>query len=279
MHEETILKSSIFGGYNKRDVIQYVDAVVEQTNKKAQGLEEQIALLQQENGQLKNRLLLERQPSLAPPRDTGSPLPRYVQEEERAPAPFSYAAPVAPPAPSQRETPQEMSIRQQMELPEGTYMVANERDIVTMPEPLPVYRTREKAVPRPTAVAEQTDYVLPEVLRAPEARPPEQAMPAMEQPKPRRFQGPPSLGATLRPGSYTAPTEDRTRAAQPTEAPSTYTLKLPPTEALMSEDVVKLQQQVASLKALLEKERLAKAKLAAQLEFSNNLLLQLYNNK
>ncbi|PXV88313.1 hypothetical protein C8E03_10835 [Lachnotalea glycerini] len=109
MSEETILKNSFLGGYKKRDVIQYVDDLLEENEKKVKGMEEQITFLIKENKRLKAKTINEK------------------------PIPF--------PAEKGIESGNKISLKQQMELPEGSYMVSKDR-VVSLPEPLPIYQTK-----------------------------------------------------------------------------------------------------------------------------------------
>ncbi|WP_099204226.1 hypothetical protein [Scatolibacter rhodanostii] len=57
MIQETILKNSLFGGYKKQDVLDYLDSILDENDKKTQHLEDELAFLRNENKLLQKRVL------------------------------------------------------------------------------------------------------------------------------------------------------------------------------------------------------------------------------
>lgn len=131
MSEETILKNSIFGGYKKSDVIQYIDDILEQNENKVKQLEEQIAFFIKENSKLKSQVEKTRHQSVLENKGESN-----LYQKNDVPIPF----------PKQQvnllDHNNDVSVRTQMELPEGSYIITKDNRVTTLPEPLPIYQTK-----------------------------------------------------------------------------------------------------------------------------------------
>lgn len=55
MSEDIILRNTFFGGYKKKDAIQYIDKMLEENENKIKQMEEQISSLKKENRRLKEK--------------------------------------------------------------------------------------------------------------------------------------------------------------------------------------------------------------------------------
>lgn len=116
MSEETILKNSFFGGYKKREVIRYVDNILEENEKKIKEMEKQMSFLIKENKQLK----------------------RDSQEK----SPISFPSPV----PLTKEEDKTVSVKNQMDLPEGSYIISENRKMTHLPDPHPIYQVKRPEI-------------------------------------------------------------------------------------------------------------------------------------
>ncbi|GEM_PF-6524580 len=108
MSEETILKNSLFGGYKKSDVLQYIDKILEENESKMNQMEEKISFLIKENKRLK-----------ANTQDT-NPIPFKTHRKD-------------------------LSIEKQLELPEGSYLLSKDNQLMLLPDPDPIYQTKKPA--------------------------------------------------------------------------------------------------------------------------------------
>ncbi|KAB1437853.1 hypothetical protein [Candidatus Galacturonibacter soehngenii] len=190
MSEETILKNSLFGGYKKSDVIQYIDEILEEKESKIKQLEDQVTCLIKENKRLKENT------------------------KDTAPIPF----------PTQPKEIQEVEIRKQMELPQGSYLLDKDNQLLMLPDPKPIYQTKK---------VDLKIY-------------PEEAV------------------------SCVAATKELQKEND--EAISTIHKNIVPDKELETEDLKQLKEKVEQLE-------LEKQKLMAKLEYSNDLLIDLYKNK
>lgn len=191
MSEETILKNSLFGGYKKSDVIQYIDEILEENESKIKQLEDQVTCLIKENNRLK------------------------ANTKDTVPIPF----------PTQIKEIQEVAIRKQMELPEGSYLLDKDNQLLKLPEPDPIYQTKK------------VDLKIH----------PEEAV------------------------TYVAATKEQHREND--EAINViHDKNIVPDKKLETDDLKQLKEKVEQLE-------LEKQKLMAKLEYSNDLLIDLYKNK
>lgn len=124
MGQDTILKSSLFGGYRKRDVTEYIDSILEENKRLMEALRQQVASLSQENSCLRDRS------GLFPTEQLTAAAHELSVENERQDLPGG-------PFVIDHDT-------QELGLPEGTYVVSKDHGIVSLPEPEPVYHVREK---------------------------------------------------------------------------------------------------------------------------------------
>lgn len=210
MSEETILKSSMFGGYKKEDVINYIDSVSEQNDKKAKEMEEQIVHLTKENNMLKKQLTEAKKQSNNA---------HYLLQDTNNTG-------------NQKEIP----VRQQMELPEGTYLLSNDHSVIHLPEPSPAYQTKEKST-----IEDETSY-----------------------------ENVPDVHAEIAATEQTENSKNIQDKYIGQNEAAAYSA------GLNSEGIRDIQAELASVKSLLEKEKNEKQMLAAKLEFCNELLLKLY---
>lgn len=131
MSGETILKSSIFGGYKKKDVLQYVDSLLDENDRKIHRMEDRISFLTKENNRMRAQL------NAGEDRITGIPgashpaAPVSVAEQEltKDRKPITAAG---------RE---DVSDEQPMRLAQGTYLVSKGK-VIDLPDPSPIYRTK-----------------------------------------------------------------------------------------------------------------------------------------
>lgn len=234
MSEETILKNSIFGGYKKEDVIKYIDSVSEENDKKVKDMEEQIILLTKENNKLKKQLAEEKNQ------------PEVSGENNKAEIEYSHEG-------KHREG---LSVRQQMELPEGMYLVSKDHSVINLPEPVPAYQTKEKS----------------SILNSIEESKKEALHKASEEDETTYENVTAEIAATEQTGNNKN-TRDGCKM-EPTKVTSLN--ETASQKPLLSEGIKEIQAELISVKALLEKEKNEKQMLAAKLEFCNDLLLELY---
>ena len=263
-----MLKSSIFGGYNKRDVNQYVDSVVEENEKKARDLEEQIDLLTKENFRLKNQLVVEKKkrPGVTGGNSSAEGQLAHAVKQSSFQLPVDKAL--------NREG---LSIRQQMDLPEGTYLVSKDHGIMNLPEPSPVYRTKEKNPVlnlRPGLQDEVSSKMQGEETN-PSFEGVADRVAAAGQMDSNRF---PQDGSGMESSAAEGYKTIQKNAADGKYGgtKSEYRAEFSAPDSLQSEEIAELQSELVAVRILLEKEKREKQKLAAKLEFSNDLLLQLY---
>lgn len=191
MSEETILKNSLFGGYKKSDVIQYIDEILEEKESKIKQLEDQVTCLIKENKRLKENT------------------------KDTAPIPF----------PTQPKEIQEVEIRKQMELPQGSYLLDKDNQLLMLPDPEPIYQTKKVDVK----------------IHSEEAV------------------------------TYVAATKEQ--QSENDEAINViHDKNIVPDKKLETDDLKQLKEKVEQLE-------LEKQKLMAKLEYSNDLLIDLYKNK
>lgn len=131
MSQDTILKSSIFGGYKKSDVTEYIDSILEENQKSNEVLKQKISSLEQENSSLKESIGPFAAERLAAAADNVA-----VKNEKQN---YSPERPFAI-KPSQALDADTREFR----LPEGTYLVSKDSGIVSLPDPEPVYHVRKK---------------------------------------------------------------------------------------------------------------------------------------
>lgn len=241
MSEETILKNSIFGGYKKEDVIKYIDSVSEENDKKVKDMEEQIILLTKENNKLKKQLAEEKNQ------------PEVSGENNKAEIEYSHEG-------KHREG---LSVRQQMELPEGMYLVSKDHSVINLPEPVPAYQTKEKS----------------SILNSIEESKKEALHKASEEDETTYENVTAEIAATEQTGNNKN-TRDGCKM-EPTKVTNlnetaAYRAESASQKPLLSGDIKEIQAELISVKALLEKEKNEKQMLAAKLEFCNDLLLELY---
>lgn len=216
MSEETILKNTFFGGYKKSDVIQYIDDLLGENEKKLKQMEEQILFLVKENNRLK------------------------AKKQEGTPIPFPTVTAV------KAEKKSDISIHQQMELPEGSYMIGKDNKVVTLPDPNPIYQTK-KPNDIPESVKESSKYMEAQEIKAEVT-------------------------------SYVAATKENQEVNEIEKINEDTNLPAPQPQSEMN-DLKQLKAELLEVKEKLEKEKQEKERLTTKLEYSNELLLQLYQNK
>lgn len=253
MSEETILKSSFFGGYNKEEVNQFVDSVVEENDKRLKGLQEQIAYLTKENSQLKNQLDAEK--TIKPKISDKNDRPKYPDaHENKQTAPNAFA--------DLNGNQEKLPVRQQMELPEGIYIVSEDQSIVSLPEPLPVYRTKGK---------NNSSNAMSEIKRDAVSEASEETKTFRENAAYEEAADAGKIGE-----EESVPMRRNATSSEDCDKQEAREAALPSQKSCLPKDITEMQNELLSVKALLEKERHEKQMLAAKLEFSNDLLIQLY---
>lgn len=196
MSEETVLKSSIFGGYKKQDVIEYINSILDEDEEKMKVLEEKIAALIKENKRLR------------------------AQSNK----------PIAFPTVMVGKNQDNLTIGQQMELEEGTYMIGENDQIVTLPAPEAVYKTKTEL----NIIKDQDLNLKKELTKREDLK----------------LQGTQEI----------AMTEENTICNN-------------------KQKIEQLQFELLTVNEILEKEKAEKQMLYAKLDYSNELLLKLYQNQ
>lgn len=244
MSEETVLKSSIFGGYKKQDVIQYINSVLEENENKVKKLEEQVGLLLKENRRLKAQVSVKEKKQLE--NSDGNKQIKYISENDNKPIPF--------PITKGGENHESMSIRQQMELGEGTYFISENDGIVTLPEPTPIYQTKGKNT-IPNAVTLGHEENLFEKLKETDE------IDIIDE-------------LTQRDNSEILQQNQVMKEVCINEVASTYE-----NENLAKEfSLEQMHAELITVKDMLEKEKSERQMISAKLDYSNGLLIQLYKN-
>lgn len=224
MSEETLLKNSFFGGYKKREVIQYVDELLEENDRKVKQMEEQISFLVKENKRLQAK----------------------KQENE------TIIFPTLAPAKTIHQEEATMSIREQMKLPEGSYVLDKNQKIFTLPEPSPIYQTKRwETIEQSKQEDEIEDEIIDEIKEQEEKK--EEHIKKKEYIK----------EVQKEPSSYVAVTEEN----------------IMPDRLCLQHEMELLKVELASVKKLLKEEKKEKNKLKAKLEYSNDLFMQLYKER
>lgn len=150
MSEETVLKSSIFGGYKKQDVMQYVDSVLIQNEIREKGLTKQVEQLLRENKRMKEQLMTESNRQTKELEETKDV--KTKNEFENIPIPFPAIVS------KNLESKDKISVREMMELPEGTYMLSKKQGVLSLPDPSPDYHTKHKESVYSKIAATQEDF-------------------------------------------------------------------------------------------------------------------------
>ena len=259
MDQETTLRSTFFGGYRKKDVVAYVNAVIESRDQKVAQLEQQLALLLKRSG-----------------------------AEAGAPKPAADAAGVAPAAKSEEtggeavraarlleESRQAQEIRERMNIPEGVYRVAGNRALIELPapegEPLREKEDAEKAAQprqvihladRRASASAQTERVVEGTAALKEAADAADEAQKPQQPEPHTRGGKQPAGETGADG----PTRERLREQIDSLIDTTLQAELDA-----------MQRELDAAKAELAHLRKENEALTAKLAYSSELLLQLYH--
>jgi len=292
MNQESLIKSSILGGYKKSDVIQYMDSVLEEKDEKLSELEEKIAILTKENKMLNSQISENDMPVA----------PGVNYEAEHDQLHNNKQIPFTMPLSNCVGNQEPLSVRQQMELPEGSYQISKDQNVISMPEPLHIYQTKGEAVFSDSAAQTQVNP-LPHVS---EKRAEPQfnknmtaELAAQEQAENIKFtkENPGILSnesANINavknaPNTRSANNEyhiaEEKGVADDTKSENSImdsSLKHKfdmIIEQMFTEELMKIQAELKSVKEELEKERQEKQTLASKLEFSNELLLQLYKRQ
>lgn len=234
MSEETILKSSFLGGYNKEDVTKYIDSLIKEKDKRAKNLQEEIIALTKENNRLKNQLTSGKMQTVS---DKSKRKENKPSLKEKAPQSLNQNIKIM-------GNLEGLSIREQMELPEGTYLVSKDHGVINLPDPSPSYKTKEKGNKLNGNHEINKDF-LHEVVEENETTCENDA------------------------------NEIKSTSLNETVCINDDTKTSFSTESAMDEE---LQAELINVKTLLEKEKSEKQILAAKLEFCNDLLLKLYKN-
>jgi hypothetical protein len=294
MSEEALIKSSFLGGYSKRDVIQYMDSVLEEKDEKVSELEEKIAILTKENKMLNSQISANV--------DDLQAVPGVNYEAERDQLHKNKQIPFTMPLSNGAGNQEPLSVRQQMKLPEGSYQISKDQNVISMPEPLPIYQTKGETVFSDSAAQTQVNP-LPQVSekRAEPLYNKNMAakLAAEEQAENIKFTKE-KLGIISNesaninevqnaPDSASASNEyhiaEEKKAADYTKSENSkmnsslkqkFDVIL---EQMFTEELEKIQAELESVKDALENERQEKQALASKLEFSNELLLQLYKKQ
>lgn len=264
MNEVTVLKSSILGGYNKKDVERYIDSILEENSQNLKDLEQKLLFLTQENGSLKEQL------EASDKRRTGSKEKALPASEKHRM--YSSSAPLqAILKRDQYEDAQEMS------LPEGTYILSKDHGMISLPSPRPIYQTREKAEFSESYGA--SDGNLPPILQEDNVKGRKEDTSFL-----------PYTGKKLQTSANGLPgrnvSEDSKYAPEPSafeEGPSVIMPDGGKVENKVSEmsgtsSMKEFPAEMERLKIELESEKTERRKLAAKLEYSTDLLLQLYKS-
>ncbi|WP_099468993.1 hypothetical protein [Konateibacter massiliensis] len=193
MNEEVILKSQFWGGYNKQDVLQYVDDLLEENEQRVKQMEEQIEQLEREN--------------------------RILKAKGQAKLPIAFPA-----GNIAIENVKNLSVKEQMKLPEGSYMRKESKVVALSEGYLPSLNENQNNHNKKQASKNE---------------------PVMEA------------------AAYIAASEELVLQAE----------EIVPMEAGEFEE---LRVKIAALQAELEAEQHEKQMIMAKLEFSNDLLLNLY---
>jgi regulator of replication initiation timing len=234
MSEETVLKSSIFGGYKKQDVMQYVDSVLNQNEKRERKLADQVEQLLRENKKMKAQLTAEN--NIHTKMKLENQDVKAIQTNDSVPIPF-------PTSLTQRmENREKPSVRELMDLPEGTYFVSKSQGVVSIPDPEPIYRTKNKE-------AEYSKIAVTEEKIS-------------------------------NPVNEVAFYEEAT-AVNEKDIWKSFERFAEPQDEMIAMKVTALQAEVEHLKKLLEQEKHENILLATKLDYSKELFMQLYkaNNK
>lgn len=240
MSEETILKSSFFGGYKKQDVIEYMDYVLEENEKRTKKLEEQVDFLTKENKRIMGQISVENKKQPKPSRENKE----MERKQEGKNKPITFPSVVT----EITENLELVSVRKQMELPEGTYMISKDHGIVTLPEPSPIYQTKQRDIANRSVAITQEDVLSSTT---------EDEVDSNEEKY--EIQESAIMNETVR----------MVELEQFNDI----------NEEILSVQITELQEELISVKKLLEKEQYEKLLLATKLEYSNELFIKLYNSK
>ena len=293
MSEEALIKSSFLGGYKKRDVIEYMDSMLEEKDEKLSELEEKIAILTRENKMLNSQMSAN---------VNNRPVVSGVNNEAECDQLHKKQIPFVMPISNDAGNQEPLSVRQQMKLPEGSYQISKDQNVISMPEPLPIYQTKGETV-FSNSVAQSQANPLPQVSekRAEPLYNKNMAakLAAEEQAENIKFTKE-KLGIISNesaninevqnaPDSASASNEyhiaEEKKAADYTKSENSkmnsslkqkFDVIL---EQMFTEELQKIKAELESVKDALENERQEKQALASKLEFSNELLLQLYKKQ
>ena len=272
MNQETMLKSTLFGGYRKKDVMEYVNSVLELHEQKVAELEQRIAVLTK----LSKVTTVDTE---KPSQEAGVTLPKddaaVLVDETADNGEDSVTQPVI----VSREA---QIILERMNIPEGVYQVADDHSLIslsenqgsddsksgakndhaknlqtgqlihfaerrTLPQNSVDRHTERLAVPQPeTLILDHTDRELNPT-----------AKPSAEDVKP-----------TIQP-TYEDNTEGLTREQLKIQLDALI-------DITFQSELKLIQNELATVKEELKKVQKEKEALASKLEFSNELLLQLY---
>jgi len=125
MDEEVLLKSSFFGGYKKRDVLDYIDSVLDENEQKVNFLYERIDDLTKENKQMRMKLKKTRRMA-----ETGD----LAAMDEPIPFPGTLK--------QLSEDTDLAFIRKEMEIPEGNYFIDENEKVHLLPDPKPEFQVK-----------------------------------------------------------------------------------------------------------------------------------------
>lgn len=260
MSEDTLLTNSVFGGYNKRNVVQYIDSLLVENEQKRKDLEQQILLLTQENNRLKDqtRFFPAKQPD-----------PQLIETSSTTAKPVKLSHMSLE---TEQETDMDANV-QGINLPEGTYMVSKDHGVTKLPVPEPVYHTRKKgSLVDPAAILEE-DLLVPRQKGENSSLSASLETSAQSQAADSVMRNtPPSSGFPAKP-----PLPEK-GMEQPNHADTANAEKYP-SESTILEKINVLEKDVIMLKEALRTEKKKKQALAAKLEYSTDLLIQLYKSR
>lgn len=291
MSEKNVLRNSLLGGYRKSDVIEYMDTVLDNSEKKVMELEERISALTKKNQELSVReqraakqVLENKEDAVADKNDQTifSQLPFESTSVNKSTSVNNQGT---------------VSIRQQMKLPEGSYQILEGNRMIHIPEPMPTYLTKEKLAPSEpfTKISAQASDV-PAVQKKSESQHSNKTYTSSVMTGKEGFQFTatkeseeenPNRGSRVvddkldralehslmaRVNELTAELESERQQKQ------ALALKLEACNDVKPDNNLEysLIARVNELTAELERERQEKQTLASKLEFCNDLLLQLY---
>ena len=281
MSEDGILKHSLSGGY--KDLIQTLDSALDENNRKLRELEDHILFLTKEKAQSYTGS----QPGVRPE------APGTGENK----AQFGLLKPVNQDAESRRGK----TIAQLMDLSEGTYLVSEDHSLLNLPDPAPVYRTKEKNAGYPVTATkpeplqsrpqQRPQPVVENVYsRTPQIEPPVfenvySRSQKVEQPAKKKSIFRPFKKEPIQEAAYAKPAYEQTtyrEQAYAEEAATSFAESERNNQfaqygySSSTDDVAALKAELSATRAELKKVCAEKKELSAKLQYSTELLLKIY---